>query len=211
MKYLKTLAVAAVAAAALMAFAGSASATGITVTTGDGTTHTVTGTAVFTAGLEAGTEAILKSSFIGEVKCKESTVVGEITKAGSATETVSGPITTLTFTACNGTVTVLKKGALELHTEKSEANGNGTLTSNGAEVTVELAGLHCIFSTSNTDVGTVTGAHVGNVIFLAKSAAIPRTGGRSGAFCGSSATWNATYTGQDLHWNGETFTDFTIH
>lgn len=219
MKYVKTLAVAAVAVAALMSFAAStASATDITITTNPTTTDTIDkGIVVITAHLLEGTEAILKSSFIGEVKCSASTVNGESTNVGSATETVKGNITTLTFTSCNGTVTVLKKGTLEVHTEGTSANGNGTLTSNGAEVTVELAGLHCIFSTSNTDIGKVTGTHEGHVIIDAESDAIPRTGGRSGAFCGSSATWRAKYTVTELHWlpeppNGAitSVTNFTI-
>ena len=211
MRYLKILTLAAVAAAALMALAGTASATTLTVTTANGTTDTVTKPAELTGTLVAGTKATLKSSFIGEVICEASTVSGEVSNAGSSTETVSGPITALTVTSCNGTVTVLKKGTLEVHTEGASANGNGTLTSNGAEVTVELAGLHCIFTTSNTDVGKVAGAHgETHVIFTAASAAIPRTGGRSGAFCGSSASWNAQYTITHLIWNKETFTNFTI-
>ena len=191
MKYLKTLAVAAVA---LMAFASSASATHLTVTTENGIQDQVPFNSTLTGHLEAGTEATLKSSFIGEVKCAASTIAGRVTRAGSATETVAVEVTELTFTSCNGTVTVLKKGTLEIHTEKEVSNGNGTLTSNGAEVTVELAGLHCIFTTSNTDVGQVKGTHSGSVEAKAESAPIPRTGGRSGAFCGSSATWNAAYT-----------------
>jgi len=215
MKYLKILAVAAIAAAALMAFAGTASATDITVTTAGATDTIESGELEITAELEAGQNATLKSSFIGEVVCSASTMAGKTTNLGGATETIKGNIGTLTFTSCNGTVTVLKNGTLEVHTQEASANGNGTLTSSGAEVTVELAGLHCIFSTSNTDVGVVKGAHEGHATFEAKSAAIPRTGGRSGAFCGSSATWNANYTITALHWymvGGEktTFTNFTI-
>lgn len=211
MKYLKILALAAIAVCALMAFASSASATAITVTTENGTTDTVTKGAKLSAELEAGTEAILKSSFVGEVKCSASTVAGEIENAGGAEATVSGPNTSLTFSSCNASVAVLKPGSLELHTELTGTNnGNGTLTSSGSEVTVELAGIHCIFSTNNTDIGTVTGTHTGHVIIHAK-ATIPRTGGRSGAFCGSSAEWRATYTVIHLTWNNETFTNFTIH
>ncbi len=210
MKFLKILSVAAIAAAALMAFAGSASATSLTITTESGATDTVTTGATLSAELVSGTEATLKSSFIGEVKCAASTVAGEVTNAGGATETVKGSISTLTFTSCNGTVTVVQKGTLEVHTEGASANGNGTLTSNGAEVTVELAGLHCIYSTSNTDIGKVAGTHTGHDILTAASAAIPRTGGRSGAFCGSSATWNAQYTITNLRYNGTNYTNFTV-
>ncbi len=210
MKYLKLLATAAIAAAAVMAFAGSASATVLTETTVGGTEDQVPVNAVLTGHLEAGTEATLKSSFIGEVKCSASTIAGKVTNAGGATETVKGEITELTFTSCNGTVTVVQKGTLEVHTEGASANGNGTLTSSGAEVTVELAGLHCIFSTSNTDVGQVFGTHTGSVEAKAESAPIPRTGGRSGAFCGSSATWRARYTITHIVYNGETYENFTV-
>ena len=199
MKYLKILTVAAIAASALMAFAGSASAT--TLTSGG---NTVAKGTVLHSVLKEG-EAILQSTLIGEVKCKESTVSGATGNEGSATETVSGEISTLDFGNCNSTVKVLKAGSLEIHTEytkeengeekqKTTADGNGTLTSSGAEVTVEILGLHCIFTTSNTDIGTVTGTTVGSATFQAKSAPISRTGGRSGAFCGTSALWNATYT-----------------
>ena len=203
MKYMKILAVAAVAAAALMAFAGTASAT--TVTSGGSTLGVG---ATLHSVLKEG-EAILKSSFIGEVKCKESTVAGSIGNAGGAEATVSGEITKLTFTNCNATVEVKKAGTLEVHTEGASDNGNGTLTSNGAEVTTELAGIHCIFTTSNTDIGTVAGTESGAATFTAKSAAIPRTGGRSGAFCGSSASWNATYTMDEV--NGTKGANLYVH
>jgi len=184
MKYVKMLGLAALAAAALMAFAGSASAT--TLTSPSGTQYSGTIAATLSSA-----SATLKSSFIGEVVCKKSTVEGKVESQG-AEVTAKGNLSSLTFTECNGTVTVLKAGSLEVHTEGEKANGNGTLTSSGAEVTVELAGLHCIFTTSNTDVGKVTGGTTATL--TAASQAIPRTGGRSGAFCGSSATWNATYS-----------------
>jgi len=219
MKFLKVVSVAALAVAALMAFASSVSATAITVTTEDGTLDTVNkGVAVITAELSEG-EAILKSSFIGEVKCKKSSASPKSTNLGSATETIVATAEGLSFSECNGVVTVLKHGTLEIHTDPNDVSPNffnGTVTSTGAEVTVELAGLHCIFSTSNTHVGTITGTHTGHVTLTAASAAIPRTGGRSGAFCGSSATWNAKYTVTTIHWEyepGKTFTatNFTIH
>lgn len=194
MKYVKVLGLAAVIAAALMAFAGSASATILTGTGCSAETGCAAGT-VIKAELKAGTKATLTSSFIGEVICEKSTVEGKTSNAGGASETVNGGIEALSFTSCNGTVTVLKNGTLEIHTENTTSNGNGTLTSNGAEVTVEIVGLHCIYSTSNTDVGKVTGSvnTGGTATMTAASAAIKRTAGRSGAFCGESATWNASY------------------
>ena len=126
---------------------------------------------------------------LGEISCEESKLEGKTTNQGGPTETVKGTIEALTFTNCNATVTVLKKGTLEIHTSGEGANNNGTLTSSGAEVTVSF-GFHCIFSTNNTSIGTLTG---GSPATLDIEAEIPRTGGTSGAFCGSSAEWTGAY------------------
>jgi len=188
MKYLKMTGLAALAAALMaMAFAGSASATALTgaggAVLGSGTTITS----------EAQTSVILHPPF-GEIICKKSNVSGKTTNAGGAAETVKGNIETLDFSECNATVTTLANGSLEVHTEKEAANNNGTLTSSGSEVTVEYFGTHCIFKTTNTDIGVVTGSTTtgGNAVFDI-AATIPRTGGRSGAFCGSTAQWTGSY------------------
>jgi hypothetical protein len=83
---------------------------------------------------------------------------------------------------------VLATGTGEIHTAGATSNGNGTATSTGTRVTVVYFGFHCIFETNKTDVGTLTGSNntkgkaTGDI-----SATIPRVGGSSGAFCGSSA------------------------
>ncbi|HEX5527278.1 MAG TPA: hypothetical protein VFX44_08820 [Solirubrobacterales bacterium] len=132
---------------------------------------------------------------IGKLECN-SAVSGKTENAGGSTETVKGPIESLSFTNCTSGVvpTVITKGTLEIHTSGETANDNGTLTSNGTEVTVEAFGFHCIFKTTNTDIGTVTGsATTGGSATLDISATIPRSGGRAGAFCGSSAPWTGSY------------------
>ena len=196
MKYMKMLGLAAIAAAALMAFVGAGTASATTLTAPHGTLVPV-GT-VITA--EAESKVVLDPPF-GTIECSKSHVEGKVTDAGSATTTVKGSISTLSFSECNATVHVLKTGTLEIHTdpENQPANGNGTLTSSGTEVTVEFFGTHCIFATSNTDIGTVTGYT--NAVTVSKehatfdiSAIIPRTAGRSGAFCGSTAAWTGAYT-----------------
>jgi len=189
MKYIKMLGLAAVAAAALMAFVGAGTASATQLTGAGG--------AVLGVGTEIKAEnegkVILDPPF-GAIECSVSNVAGSVTNAGSSTTTVSGSIATLTFSSCNATVTVLKKGTLEIHTQSGSANNNGTLTSSGAEVTVQFLGTHCIFSTNNTDLGTVTGsATTGGNATLDISATIPRTGGSSGAFCGSTAAWTGAY------------------
>ncbi|HEX5526966.1 MAG TPA: hypothetical protein VFX44_07175 [Solirubrobacterales bacterium] len=204
MKYLKFLGLAAIFAAALTAFAGTASATTLT---GSGGT--------LPAGTEIKSVAEGKTILhppIGDIECEESTVSGKTSNEGSATETVQGSIESLTFSKCNATVTVLVKGSLEIHTSyetvidevegrkvdtritKTVADSNGWLTGNGNEVTVEFLGFHCIFKTNGTPLGKVTGsANTGGNATLDIEATIPRTGGRSGVFCGSEAQWTGSY------------------
>jgi hypothetical protein len=57
------------------------------------------------------------------------------------------------------------------------------------EITVEHIGTHCIFgTTTGHDIGWLTGTnHTGATMTLDTKATITRIGGRSGAFCGSSA------------------------
>jgi hypothetical protein len=195
MKYAKMLGLLAIAAAALMAFAGSASATtgtdsaaGSPVEAGDTIHSTNVG------------EAILDGTV--NIKCKKSTVSGTVGSAGSATTTLSGNISTLTFEECGAnTVTVVSKGSLEVHTHENDPTGtssNGTLTSSGAEVTVLthniLGTVHCIYVTNETDVGTVDGSKTtkGNATLTVDSVPIPRKTTDFG--CGSTSEWTAEYT-----------------
>ncbi|MGN6256709.1 MAG: hypothetical protein ACTHN3_03020 [Solirubrobacterales bacterium] len=184
MKYAKILGLFALAAAALMAFAGTASATQLTSPSGT----------VYTSKIvaEGEGETTLENTAIGlKVQCVKSTVEGTVASHGS-TVTAAGNISSLTFTECtNGyTVTVLKSGSLEVHTEGTTSNGNGTLTSSGAEVTIHTPlGFSCTFTTSSTDIGKVTGGTPAKLAIA--GASIPRTGDSS--LCGSSATWKGTY------------------
>ncbi len=142
---------------------------------------------------------------IGDIECSGSGVAGTTFNTGSSTETVRVSIGDLWFNGCNATVTVLAKGSLEFHTpyalnergelaQKSTSNNNGTLTSSGTEITVEFVGSHCIFKTNGTDIGTLTGsANTKGTATLDIEAVIPRTGGRSGAFCGTTAQWTGSY------------------
>ncbi|HEY8501511.1 MAG TPA: hypothetical protein VIL21_02395 [Solirubrobacterales bacterium] len=195
MKYIKMLGLLAVAAGALMAFAGSASATEVT---SEGKLYT--GVIKATAG-----ETTLHG--IKTITCKKSTVEGAVETHGSSV-TASGKITHLKFEEC-GTdhVTVLKPGTLTVHTEYKTVvdanethtwvccepnNGNGTLTSSGAEITIQVTslGISCIFTTNETDIGRVTGGTTAKLDI--DSSSIPRTG--HSIFCGGSGEWTGSYT-----------------
>jgi hypothetical protein len=100
--------------------------------------------------------------------------------------TAGGKVSSLVFTTCtNGaTVVVNKPGTQEVH---SLENGNGTLTWSGAEITIHVPGLNvkCIYTTSGTDVGALTGSkNTGATATLDfNSSTIGRTGGS--VFCGT--------------------------
>jgi hypothetical protein len=133
----------------------------------------------------------------GSMQCGKSTISAKTANTGGSTETVKANVENLSFTECNSTFVVLKKGTFEIHTDPADSTGassNGTLTWSGSELTTTYLGFHCIFSTNSTDLGTITGSEEP---FLPRTleikATIPRTGGSSGAFCGSTAQWTGSY------------------
>ncbi len=172
--------------AALMSFTATASAT---VLVSQGAVVSA-GTAI-KAGLKEGPAKLTTS--VGTIECKSSTVEGKVENAGGAESTVSGSISSLTFAECNCEVKTLKNGSLEIHTEVAEANGNGTLTGSGTEVTTSCSTIfgtvHCIYVTENTDLGTLV---AGNPAKLeVKEASIPRL--TTNSLCSEEALWTASY------------------
>jgi len=200
MKLLKMAGLAAIAALGLMAFAGagSASATTLTCTNPPGTK--VTCPAGTNVDLSAESSLLIKAGF-ANITCTESTIKGKTSNTGSATETVKGNIETLTFSPCNATVTVLRKGSLEVHTdEEGITSGNGTLTGSGTEFTVAVSGVTCTYGTSNTDLGTLTGSSPKSnaTATLDLTADLLKFAG--GFLCASPARWEGTYTVTEPDW-----------
>ena len=196
MRYLKILGLALGAAGAVVAFAGAgaASATELTCTNPPGTkvmcTTTIHATTMTVVTLDLPT---------GNFQC-HSTFHVLSQSTGGATSTPSGE-DVISFTECPETVSVLRNGTLEIHTEGSTANHNGLVTTSGLEFTIEGFGFHCIFTTNSTTLGTLTGSSTtGGKATLDISATIPRTGGRSGGFCGSSAPMTGTYQIEAPEW-----------
>ncbi|HKF81637.1 MAG TPA: hypothetical protein VKB23_01595 [Solirubrobacterales bacterium] len=176
------------AAVVLMTWPVIASAT--TATSPKGTTYS-------NASLMAATEghAILHdTSGLGiTIECN-SVVEGAFENPGEGPAKAS--ISSLTWSNCtnNWSVTTLTKGSLEFH--NIAGTENGTVTSTGTEITATQSGsgLHCIYKTSNTDIGTLTSStKTGGNATLDISATIPRTGGSSGFFCGTAGTWTGSY------------------
>ena len=182
MKYIKMLGLAAIAAAALMAFVGASTASAAGLYSG------ATKQGVETKIESTGTAAVLKAGF-ATIECSHSEVDGKIENAGGAGVAVSGNINTLTFTGCNATVDVLKKGELIVH---HSSGINGTVTSKGAEVTVSTLGTSCVYGTpAATDIGPLEGSTTGDAVIKA-SASLTRISG--GFLCANPASWTANYT-----------------
>jgi hypothetical protein len=181
MKHIKMLGLAVVAAAALMALVGASTASAAALYSG------ATKQGVGTKIESTGTNAVLKAGF-ATITCGHSEVDGKVENAGGVGVPVSGAINRLTFTECNATVNVLKRGELIVH--HIAGSDDGTVTSKGAEVTVSTAGTSCTYGTPNaTHIGVLTG---GSPATLHASASLTRIAG--GFLCANPATWTATYT-----------------
>lgn len=187
-KYLKLLALAVVAAGLMTAGdTGSASATelfcGPSMCRSEEAIHAVSeGNVTF-------------DTPFGNIVCGASTFQAETKNTGSSTETVQAAVSTLTFSSCgSNTVEVLASGNLEIHTEGSNKNNNGTVTWTGMRVTVIHLGVHCFIETNNTDIGKLTGSATTGVnatLDLGGNVAIAE--GLGDGLCGTSAPWTGSY------------------
>ena len=183
MKYLKKLGFVAVWMGVMMAYASNASATVLTSPPG----------VALPAGVEVQASAesslLLRAGF-ANITCTESVLIMKTENPGGPVETVRGPVSHLTFSNCNATVHVLKKGSLEFHVI---GNGPyGTVTSTGTEVTVSTLGTSCTYGTKNTDIGNLTGsAYTTTSATLDVSASLTKTAG--GFLCNSPAPWEGSY------------------
>jgi len=189
-RYIKKSGLIVLAAVAAMAFAGTASATELTSPAG---TKLALGTEV-TAELVGGPVVIDGAS--SNYECTEAPALGKLEQQGSSV-TVKGSLVEWWLGGCGSSkVSVLKKGTVELHTQEGSSNGNGTITVSGTEVTMEAStGLHCIFTTNNTDLGVFTGSkNTGGHAKVDLAGIVPRTAGRSGIFCGTSTGITGSYT-----------------
>jgi len=157
MKNLKMLGLAAVSAMALMAVtAGSASATTLEI---GGVTQNKS--VAITASLKAGTSALLEDTTgLEDNTCISSSVAGSSASPFSGA-TVTGAVSTLTFTNCNREP-VTKDAGGTLHITWTSGT-NGTVTSSGAEVTTgsPFGTLNCKTG-AGTHLGTLTGVAAGN-------------------------------------------------
>jgi hypothetical protein len=181
MKSLKMLGPTAIVVAALVAFVGTGSASATELTCGASLCSVGT-----TFHMESFGKIVWDTPF-GDVECGMTTH-GHVIDPGGSTKTVIIELTETQLKLCGSDAFVtLSAGTLEIHTTTTSNNHDGTVTSTGTRITTEHIGTHCIFETNVTDFGWLTGSAntVGTPILDIK-ATVPRVGGRSGAFCGSS-------------------------
>jgi hypothetical protein len=129
---------------------------------------------------------LIINAYAGDIECRDSSLKGEVTSSGEGSR-ISIAISTLSFSNCNGTFHVLVPGKLEID---APSKGNGTLWQDGSRITTVFLGFHCIFETGMTHIGSIRGGQIGSLVI---NSTVPRVGGTSGVFCGSSAPWAAEY------------------
>ena len=158
MKLSKILGVVAVAAMALMAFAGTASATTLEVGgVAKNSSVAIEATLKESSALLADTAGFTANT------CTASTVKGSTSSPFTGT-TVGGPISTLSWSSCTeGNPTVDAAGTVSV--ERIGGTTNGTVRSSGAKVTIPSFFGNLTCTTSNTDIGTLTGVSSGAAKF----------------------------------------------
>lgn len=181
MKHLKRLGlITSLAATALMALAGVASAS--SEFRSGGTTYTST--------IEAQSSNISLSGPFTTINCS-GTFAAKVEKHGVLYD-AGGKFSSLTFTGCP--LKVLKAGSFD---SDGTGGGNGDFQWFGTELTGETSVGHCIWTTSATQMGTITGNNSTNAVIDMSPGEIPRTGGSF--FCGSvgylTGTWTVTTPG----------------
>lgn len=199
MKYLTRLGLAIAAAAALTAFAGANAASATILCSEPGTGSPVGTTCPKGKAYPKGQEihavidpgtggAKLKTEF-KTIECSEITIKGKTETEGSATETVDmKDLETLTFSGCNCEVVVLTKGFFDFHWISGTHNATLKFYNNEWTTTCStITGLvHCIYQTSDSDLGTLTGGKPSTFDSLGS---IPRLA-TDGA-CAKEANWEA--------------------
>lgn len=173
MKHLKTFCLVAVATGALLAFAGTASATYVTTTTG-GSVATPTFHLVNEGG------HIRFTNPIANIDCS-STIEGNIESHGAFLPAV-GNVFHFTFTGCTNIwhVTTVSFGKLSIYWTSGH---NGELRSTGAKIDATRFGVTCVYETSNTKLGTITGGKPARVHI---EGSIPINDFESSDLCGTS-------------------------
>jgi hypothetical protein len=185
MRQLKRIALALLAALALTALAGTSSASATTLEIGGVAQNKEV---AFETTIASGSSLLLTDTGGTALNtCKDSTIKGHTAEPFTSKEgtPISGPLTTLSWSGCTeGTPTVDSMGTLSV--ERIGTTTNGTVRSNGTKITTPSFFGNLTCTTSNTDIGTLTGVKSGKAT-LDINAVLSCT-------VISTAKWSGTYT-----------------
>ena len=132
-----------------------------------------------------GTNLVFKAGF-ATIECGHSEVEGTTENTGSSTAAVVFSVSAMALTECNGVSNVLKPGRWIFHWA---GESNGTVTSEGWEWTISLAGTGCTYGTPTaTDLGLLK---AGSPAKLSLSTSLAKIAG--GFLCANPATMTASY------------------
>ncbi|HEU4738266.1 MAG TPA: hypothetical protein VFS54_04185 [Solirubrobacterales bacterium] len=188
MKHIKTLGLLAFVAAVTMALAASASADRVTTTTSGGTTDE---TPTIHMVNESTHVSIVNTAV--NISCT-ATLEGTVT-SHEAGKPASVHVTVLPINGCTNSwhVTTISGGSISFE------SSNGEVISSGLRIQVTRLGTTCVFETTATKIGTITGGspatlHIEAALALAKE---------SSPLCGSSpAKWEGSLvTTEPLHFD----------
>ena len=193
MKYPKmaTIAAVVIAAVSMLATASISSATNLyKYTTPSANDRLALGTEIV-GSLESGTSLLWKDTLGGaNDTCTGSEFKGKLERDTSTSGDAAGKLSTLTFTGCSHTTTVLAPGEWEI--KAIAGTTNGTLISRGMRVTTKttIFGISCVAATgAGTTIGTVTGA---------KSSTAKATVDINGVITKENGCGDSTWTGSYL-------------
>jgi hypothetical protein len=189
MKCLKMFAIAVLAGAAFLAVIGASPAAAATVLCTEAANpcpvEKTDGVGTEIKASLSGTSK-LTTSFLN-IECSKSSINAKVTTTG---ETIDANVEGLTFEECNCEVKVLKKGTLQL---KYTNGTNATVTSTGTEVTTKCStifgNVHCIYNTTATDLGTMTGGNPATTD--TEGVNLPRLS--TDSLCAEKANWDVKY------------------
>jgi hypothetical protein len=189
-----------IASLSILAFAGfstAASATTIKTTTN----VTVAAGATISGSLKAGTSAVLSSS-AGNITCTSSSFGGTI-GTNPNTPSVTGSLTSLTFSNCTDTIPFVTVSSVTTNVGTGANAKTATATYVGVSSTFSVAGVSatinftsgssCTYAPTN-DPATATHDSTTspwNNEYRFNAVPLTRTGGTT--VCSSTATWSSTY------------------
>jgi hypothetical protein len=197
MRYLKILGLAAIVVMALMAFVGASTASADVLCTTNTTPACSSGWVVkeVVSSLTPNISFVFETTAGEElVTCTSSSISGTVEKQGKGVEP-EGPISSLSFSGCNHTVTTIANGSIKIETRISIDGGGrekhtNTVTDLGSLVTVGILGVSCTYGPGANPIslGDLT---VGEPATMDVSTVVNRVSGS--ILCPSTVRWTASF------------------